>query len=424
MIRASQHYILNDANRLKCRQYHDFINEFRRVACVIVDHIWEHGYSWAAESEKSPMVFDPIHDRIDIPRFLDYKNFHVTTTLSARALSSLCTQLCGVLKASVEKYRRKLYVRNKYGSSDSINKAIAHNIPVKPDVSALNPELSSKCCDFKDTSGNFMGFLRLKSLGIFPGFNLPIRNHRHSMFLSTRGTRMTSFCLCTDHITVRWNIPDVPEKVSGDIVGIDQGVKTIITVSDGQIPQDGDWTLDAVLTLLSRKRKGSKACKRAQDLRKNVINRNINQLNLGHIKEVRFEKITNIFYKHRTSKKLRGFTNTLIRDKVQKLCAENGVRFVEQSCTYRSQRCSVCGMVHKANRKAKQYICNHCGSTMDADLNAACNHEQDLPDIPYALRKSGMNLGGFFWKPDGFFTLDGQELESLLPQQETTGDNV
>jgi phosphoglycolate phosphatase-like HAD superfamily hydrolase len=52
------------------------------------------------------------------------------------------------------------------------------------------------------------------------------------------------------------------------------------------------------------------------------------------------------------------------------------------------------------------------------DLNAAKNNAIDLPEIPNWLMKSGLNKKeGFLWKPDGLFTIDGQELnDSLVPK--------
>ena len=69
----------------------------------------------------------------------------------------------------------------------------------------------------------------------------------------------------------------------------------------------------------------------------------------------------------------------------------NGVHFVEQDSTYRSQRCSCCGNVRKANRKGKIYECKHCGNVIDADYNASINHSIDLPEIPYNLRERNLN---------------------------------
>lgn len=40
---------------------------------------------------------------------------------------------------------------------------------------------------------------------------------------------------------------------------------------------------------------------------------------------------------------------------------------------YTSQRCSVCGHVHRDNRHGKSFVCLACGHTEDADVNAAKN---------------------------------------------------
>lgn len=409
-VRASKHHFHRDTNKTKLVAYSAFIAEYRRVSGLILSDMWDNGYSWS-DKQGNQKLFFVSKGYLDVPRFIDYKKFKVETSLSARALSSLVVQLAAVISASVEKQRRRLYVAASKGSSAALDRVIAKNKPVKPDVSRLCPELSSKCCDFMETAGEFYGFLQLKSIGDFGKIRIPVRQHRQSSKWSLRGRRMSSFLLHDDYVNIRWEMSDVPLKTKGLVVGADQGVKTTLTLSDGQTTDSADrWTLDKVTDLVARKRKGSKAFSRAQQLRKCVIGRDLNRLRLENIKEVRLEKIVNIFYGKNASRKLKAFTNTIIRDKMQALCQENGVRFVEQECTYRSQRCSVCGWVRKANRKAKVFTCNSCGHRSDADLNAAMNHEQDLPDVPVTLRRAGLNRAGFFWKPDGFFTVAGQEL--------------
>ncbi len=105
------------------------------------------------------------------------------------------------------------------------------------------------------------------------------------------------------------------------------------------------------------------------------------------------------------------WNNPEIRDKIKSIAELSGVQVKDQSCTYRSQRCSNCGNVRKANRKKKDYVCKSCGFTIDADINAAKNHEQNLPDVPFTFRGSKMNLGdGFRWLESGFFSMTGEEL--------------
>lgn len=108
------------------------------------------------------------------------------------------------------------------------------------------------------------------------------------------------------------------------------------------------------------------------------------------------------------------WTYTLIEKKVKLLCEESGVRLNLQSSTYRSQRCSQCGLVRKNNRKNKVFTCS-CGHVEDADYNASCNHAVILPDIPYDLRVSKFNRIGFYWLESGFYDLDNKVLTVPSP---------
>jgi predicted nucleic acid-binding Zn ribbon protein len=79
-------------------------------------------------------------------------------------------------------------------------------------------------------------------------------------------------------------------------------------------------------------------------------------------------------------------------------------------------RCYAFG-VYKSQRKGKIYSCKNCGLEIDADINAALNHQQDLPDIPYDLRRLNLNRVGFFWKTTGFYSLTGEEITVSLPKK-------
>jgi len=102
------------------------------------------------------------------------------------------------------------------------------------------------------------------------------------------------------------------------------------------------------------------------------------------------------------------WTYTIIREKVLSLSEAEGFVLQEVDNTFRSQRCSQCGRVRKANRKGKTFLCDVCGYADDADRNAASNLALDLCEVPYWVRQSRMNRKGFYWFPDGLFT-DGHE---------------
>jgi hypothetical protein len=424
-IRSTSHS-LKDTNKNKLDKLNKFIAEYRRVGQLIVDLIWEHGYKWTTTNKETGVStehqFSIKDDNLETPSFIDYKLFGIQTPLSARALSSLVTQVAGCISATTEVRRRRLWVFNKLCDEGVYNERLYQNLQkfqaLKPDLSNINPELSSKCIDWEPTQNTsyFNGVLRLKCIGDEYGhIKLPIRFHKHNSKYAD-WKMLNSFLIGTNFVNLRWE-KDVPPKTKGVDVGADQGKLTIISLSDRQTTPKTDshgHSLDSIIDKLSAKRKGSRAFLKAQSHRENFINWSVNQLNLMNIKHLKLEEINNINYGRRTSRKMSHWTNTLIRDKVSSRCEEAGVHFTLQSCTYRSQRCSCCGLVRKSNRKGKIYICRGCGFSDDADYNASCNHEQTLPDIPPKLRKLELNRKGFYWKETGFYTLDGDELRVHL----------
>lgn len=423
MIKTSTHS-LKFANTNKRNLVTEFIREYRKCAKVIIDDIWANGYDYDINGISKR--FHVASNLLEVPTYIDYKKFSIESNLTARALSSLVTQLVGILKASVEKQRKRLHMleRNKGSGSQntSLIKKIKQNIPQKPDVSKINPELSSKCAKFEMSPKSFDGVLHLYSTMVgVKSISLPIRFHSHSNKLMGMGTLKTSFLVKEHSVDFRWEIEQPKKKEDGKVIGADQGAKTVLTLSDAQTTNKDihGHDLHSIMQKMSSKRKGSKAFRRSQEHRRNYINWSINQLDLTDVKQINLEKIWNIGYRNSRSRFLSHFTNTLIRDKIEDFATLHGVHVEEQSSTYRSQRCSCCGVVRKANRKGKLYECINCGNMMDADLNAAKNHEIQLPEIPYTLRKMNLNRGkGFLWKPDGFFDLSGRSIESLPPVED------
>ena len=117
---------------------------------------------------------------------------------------------------------------------------------------------------------------------------------------------------------------------------------------------------------------------------------------------------------------MQAWTNADIQRKVLMLAEDQNVSVKLQSSAYRSQRCSCCGMVRKANRKGKVYSCKGCGFVCDADLNAARNHEQDLPPsmmlslgrVRTLAKVSTGNLPAALYRP-GWFAVPSFQQSSL-----------
>ncbi len=418
MIRSSKHST-KFSNTRKLDNLSIFITEYRRVAGIIVDDVWNNGYTW---------IYSGIHEfnihknKLELPKYLEYKKFSIETFLSARALSALCTQLTGTLKASVEKQRKRIYMLNKLKASSTpkkqrklLGKKLRQNIPQKPNIKNLNPELASTCAEFIEKEGCFNGFLKLSSITKSKTKILvPIKFSKHSnSFKDNSFQMMPSFLITNSSVDIRWKNESIESKTKGITVGGDQGYKDILTLSNNTKTPKEDihfHTLESIIGRLSRKKKGSKGFKKSQEHRTNFVNWSINRLNLDNIQQINLEKIWNIGYKSCTSRKLSHWTNSNIVNKIESRCESEGVLLKLQSSTYRSQRCSACGVVLKSNRKGKEYICKHCGNVIDADFNASLNHEIELPEIPYTLRILKLNKKGFFYLENGLFALDGTEL--------------
>ena len=412
MIRSSKHPI-KYTNQGKLSTLAAFNQEYRRVAQLYLDYLWSNPIV------VNGRVLDISNQQYNCPTYLPTEIINsVTTTLYARALKCCSTQVCGIIKAILEKPRKRLYMLKKLQAEgkdySNLQRKIDRHPITKPDISNIKPELNSICCDYLELDdGEFNGFIQLKCLGKdFGVIRIPIKYHRQSNKWHKKGRLLTSFLVDDDTITFRWDVKAKPKKSKGLVVGADQGMKDILTLSNGKVTQQTNnhgYTLEAILQILKRKRKGSKAFDRTQTHRKNFINWSINNLNLKGIKQINLERIVNIGKGRRQSRLLSHWTNTEIRDKVVKRCEELGVQVQLQSSTYRSQRCSQCGLVRRSNRKGKEYKCKGCGFVCDSDLNAAKNHEVILPELPFDIRSSKLNIKGFYWLVTGMFSLDGEE---------------
>jgi len=206
--------------------------------------------------------------------------------------------------------------------------------------------------------------------------------------------------------------------VNGDVIGVDQGLSTLLTTSrDDEFPLDvHGHTLGAILAKLALCKSGSKGFARAASHRKNHINWLVKQLNLSNIKELKLENVENIKFGVCVSRLLKHWSNPLIRDSLIKLGEEQGVLVTLVDNEYNSQRCNKCGWVQKSNRKGKVFHCKHCHHEDDAYANASKNIliRHTLFELPFGFRSLRKNLKGFFWNQNGLFSKIGEEI--TVPQ--------
>lgn len=412
MIRSTQHTI-RFSNATKKNNYSLFRDLYKKQAILYLDFLWNNKINYKTGS------FDIRNNELSVPSMLSNpaidSAINVDLGLSGRVKKACLTQVLGIIRSTTRKKLKAKLAYSKY-PSDKTRIAYEKLELTKPDIKNINPELDSNCVDFEYTDGIFTGFIQLKCLGI-PKIRIPVKFHRHNKKF-TNWKLLNSFSLREKDISFRWE-HETEYKETGDVIGADQGFKTLLTLSNGSAtPQYNNHgkSLEQILRALSKCTKGSNRFKRKQKERDNFIGFLINKIDLNKIKTINLEEIVNIRYKKNTNRIMSHWSNPLIRDRLIRYCEMHEVRVIEQSSVYRSQRCSMCGLVMKKQRKQKQYSCR-CGNYQDSDLNAAQNHAIVLPKIPYEFIREHRNIEGFYWLENGLYDLDGVEITVPLTNE-------
>ena len=385
MIRSSK--ITNKyANINKNNSLNYFIDEYKKVVIFLIDELWK--------EDKIPNL---------LPKQLTDK---VNSWLSKRAIQCAGKQASAIVRGTKKKQEQRLFVIHKLTKEGCFKKArklqkIYDSKKVsKPNVNNICPELDSRFVKIDlDNQTSFDGWLTLTSLGNKLKIIIPFKRHKHLNKLFSKGTLKTGVRLSKDKITLMFDIEEVKKKTNGTTLGIDIGIKDLLSCSNEYQSKTDihGHDLESIQLELRRKKKGSKSFKKAQEHRKNYINWSINKLNIDNIKQVNFENIKYLRYKKRNNRYLSHFIYSEIFDKLDSLCEEHGVHVLRVNPTYTSQRCSECGWVRKRNRKGKQFICDKCGYSHDSDINAARNISFNLSPIRRKKRLLNLNRSGFYW---------------------------
>ena len=269
--------------------------------------------------------------------------------------------------------------------------------------------------------------------------HIPLRSHRHFNELKSgivanteckREDILKSFLVRKDGIEVRFQFKSIAKEsqFKSNLVGIDQGQRKLFSAVSTAIDVDSNkhdndkyryltekdlkeqlhgHTYKEVCDKIARQQKGSKGFKRAQEHRKNLINQAVNLLAQifnfeDDVAEVRLEKLRRLGEGKKKSRKLQAFNYADLRHKIERKCQETNVELTETSNAYRSQRCSLCGFVHKKNRLngGEEFKCLKCEYTEDADINSAKNQVAKIPPIYVSRRNRDQypnHTTGFYW---------------------------
>ena len=405
----------------------DFLIEYNRAIWWYVDYLWTTKIEWLPGR-----ILDVKRNKLDVPDFISTANTYFNTELSSRAIKLASAEALAIVKSQVEHRRKQLYVLSKKMSEGFIKdvkylqRKIDSNPLIKPSHKSnyLSANLDSNCCFFtNEKTSEFDGFLKLHALGKKYGhIYIPVKFTKHSnKFKNNEYELMSSWQINTDSVKSRWK-KDVVTSTGNKIIGADQGKVTCLSLSDGQATTtcNHGHDLTSIIAVMNRCKKGSKGYKRKQEHRTNYINWSINHLDLDGVGELRLEKLFQMRKGVNVGSALSHWTYTQINAQIESRCEALGVRVVEQSAIYRSQRCSKCGWTQKSNRKGKEFKCKCCKHEADADLNGALNHEADLYRLPFGIRELKLNKNGFYWLENGIFDSFGQEITVPVVQKDRT----
>ena len=186
--------------------------------------------------------------------------------------------------------------------------------------------------------------------------------------------------------------PQITNKMNG-VVGVDLGIKTLATLSDGKVFEaikpykKNKRKLKILQRKLSKKQKGSNNYKKARikvaklhykiaNIRKDVLHKLTAYLSKNHT-EICIEdlNVNGMSKNHKLASAILDGGFSEFRRQLEYKCQWYGSTLTIVDRFYPSSKtCSGCGNVKKELKLSeREYVCENCGLVIDRDLNAAIN---------------------------------------------------
>lgn len=281
---------------------------------------------------------------------------------------------------------RKVAAREALDLIQSVKKKGLNN---KPKHSGRSMSVSSTIASLQipKESKEYDAWLHLASIGNKTILDLPIRFHKHYNKLRERGKRLESYIIFEDHVQLCFEIETGTKTTEGEIVGLDTGINSLASTSDGkQYGQD----IKKLVEIVKRKEHGSnkqKTARRALKQRMDEVAKEV----VKNKQLVVVEKLKNLNHKTKAKRRLaknmrRSLGAWAYRywlERLQWATEDNRVSFRTVSPAYTSQRCYVCGHTERGNRSGEKFLCQSCGHIDNADINAAKNILDRFLSGPY-----------------------------------------
>jgi len=229
--------------------------------------------------------------------------------------------------------------------------------------------------------------LKVEGMGVYRYSGLTLRTW-HSRDLP-EGAKLKTGSICQDS-TGRWyinltcEVPDVQALPATGALGIDLGLKSLATYSDGTNLPQSRYYRDLEPKLGIAQRAGKKA--RVSAIHRKIKNRRADAMHKATTALVKTNGLIVVgninakaIAKTKMAKASLDSSWTSFRDMLRYKAMTHGAIFLEVSESFSTQTCSCCGSNPASSPKGRlglrirAWTCSECGSVHDRDVNAARN---------------------------------------------------
>jgi putative transposase len=423
------------ANASKLKLIRDILTPFQRTMSSMVEHL-DSSYQQGN----------------DIPKYCPWHPSDLGSALSARMLQTACSQVIGQLKAYYsilendirdmitysslnEQTRTELYrINNRHAwcsrslmldwDVDTVTGELMYaaygkgavQLPVDAEVLKLarrlmkqarkhqgrpnmlrthTLRLDAKVMSIQESknSKKFEHWVSLNTMVRGKHVLLPLLENSYSKKATGVRKNIIQLGIHDDHLTIGLvhEVRDANTRKTGKSIGLDWGLTSLFTTSDGRLLGSAMLhrlrELDILLTdrarYLKKKNIPFKQDERWVSLNQriheyavNEVNRILNRLTAADVRELVVEKLVfrNGGLSHRLNRILNRAGRQAVSRKLARLRETKGIITTVVNSAYTSQMCSSCGYVSKGNRKSQaSFTCLCCGFKLNADVNAARN---------------------------------------------------
>jgi IS605 OrfB family transposase len=180
---------------------------------------------------------------------------------------------------------------------------------------------------------------------------------------------------------------DNPELVTGNALGIDRGLKNIVSCSNGyevsgktrnRIKRQRTFQRKQLQTKGTRSAKHRKRCLGGREKRfslneNHVIAKELVTLPYQHFILEKLSKMNKKKHGKRFNRKISNWSYYQLEMLLTYKAEAIGKRVEYVDPRFTSQRCNACGHIARKNRNGEKFTCEKCGHVDGADINAAKN---------------------------------------------------